>query len=470
MAEEKTSSFAVDAVDVPNKRRATSSRVKSVDVEITDTKRRELINGGRDAVRNFSLAAWAVRKHLDFVASFNFQSSTGNPELDTRINDLMAWWSRPQNCDVAGRHSLARMIRLAESCRIVDGDCLLMKLREGKLQAIEGDRIKTPQDRTAAMRIAAPIPKVINGVEVDSRGKARRYAVHSRGDRTGSLDFERWVQAKNVLHHAYFDRFDQVRGVSPLVAALTVLVDLQENLDYALARAKVSQLFGLTFYRDAAASIGQGGLSESDAEGDDAAEKTYDVSFGTRPLVLDLEPGDRAEFLENKTPAPEWQAFTMQMIGLTMKALDLPYNFYDEAHTNFFGSKAALQLYLKSCEAKRNDVREILRRITVWRLGLWIDSGVLQLPAGMTLPGLRFEWVASGVPWFDAGKEIRADVEAINAGLRTRQEIRRERFGDDWFSVVDQLAIEESYLSEKGIRVNLPAADELEESTEQEKD
>ena len=447
--------MAIDAIDVSNKRRAVNSRVQSVDVEITDSKRRQLISTGRDAARNFSLAAWAIRKHLDFVSGFNFHAATGDPDLDERISGLMEWYGRPQNCDVAGRHSLGRMIRLAEAGRTVDGDCALLKLRDGRLQAIEGDRIRTPSEHRPRTPSSDGWPKVLNGIEVDRRGKARRFAVHSRGDRMGSMEFDRWVMARNILHHGYFDRFDQVRGVSPLVSALATLVDVYESFDYALAKAKVAQLFGITFYRDAMHSIGQGGLTEGAAEGDDSAESTYDVNFGTRPLVLDLEPGDRAEFLENKTPSGEFQAFTHQMISLCMASLDLPYNFYDASHTNFFGSKAAMQLYLKACESKRADVRDLLRRITTWRIGLFIDDGWLELPPGWRISDLKFEWIATGVPWFDPTKEISADVAAINAGLRTRQEIRRERYGDDWFKVVNQLAVEEKHMADAGISVNM---------------
>jgi hypothetical protein len=45
-----------------------------------DTERRKLISAGRDIHRNFSLAAWMLRKHLDYVSSFTFQCRSGNPQ------------------------------------------------------------------------------------------------------------------------------------------------------------------------------------------------------------------------------------------------------------------------------------------------------------------------------------------------------------------------------------------------------
>lgn len=113
--------------------------------------------------------------------------------------------------------------------------------------------------------------------------------------------------------------------------------------------------------------------------------------------------------------------------------------------------------YQKSCEAKRADVKDVLRKLTTWRMSLWIDDGVLSLPSGVSLSDLNGEWIPAGLAWWDPAKEIRGDVEAINAGLRTRSEIRAEKYGDDWIDVVDQLARERVALEERGL---MPDADD----------
>lgn len=444
----------VDVLDSANRRKQITGSVKSVDVEINDSRRKSLTLTSRYVQRNFAVGAWAVRKHLDFCSSFNFQARTGDEAFDRRVEELMNWWSRPANCDAAGRHSLHKIIRLMESCRIIDGDAFLLKLTNGKIQAIEGDRVKTPREVTSLP--GQDSGNIVNGVEVGRFGELRRIAVHSRG-RSSGLEFERWVRAQNVFHHGWFDRFDQVRGVSPILAALNPLQDVYENFDYALAKSKVAQLFGIAFYRDAVDSVGE--LDAADDENDDGTTP-YNVSLGTRPLVLDLEPGDKAEFLENKTPSTEFREFTQVILGVALKALDIPFSFYDEGYTNFFGSMAAQKLYLKSAEAKRNEVKELLRKLTTWRLRLFIADGVLELPPGInSIDDIRFEWIATGLPWFQPEKEIRADVMAINAGLKTRSEVRKERFGDDWRDTVRQLADEEKFIRESGASVLSPGPD-----------
>ena len=435
--------FGYDGADTSKqKRRAPTSALTSEDRALTAKKRKILQSAGRDLSRNFSIAAWAIRKHLDFVSSFKFQSRTGDDGLDREVERLMDWWSRPENCDAAGRHGLGRLIRLAEERRTVDGDVFLVKLTgqrvRGKLQAIEGDRVVNPGSDSLTM----PDTAWTHGVRTNQAGRAISYAVHKRGDGGKGLELDRVIAARNVIHHGHYDRFDQVRGVSPLAPAINAFRDVYEAADYALAKAKVSQLFGLVFYRDALDSPGT--LDTSD-------ENDISVDFGSGPLMLDLEPGARAEFIESKNPAQEFQTFTQLMISVALKSLDIPFSFFDESFTNFYGSRGALLHYQKSCEPKRAEVKDVLRRLTAGRLAVWIEDGVLQLPAGRSLGDMKWEWIPAGLAWWDPAKEIRGDVEAINAGLRTRSEIRAEKYGDDWIDVVDQLAREREALEERGL-------------------
>ena len=129
-----------EVVEDNDRRKPPAANTTSEDDLLTPSKRKKLTGAARDIHRNFAIAGWAIRKHLDYVSTFGFQSRTGIKDLDDLIEALMAWWGRPRNCDVAGRHSLGRLIRLAEARRTVDADVFLMKLSDGQLQAVEGMR------------------------------------------------------------------------------------------------------------------------------------------------------------------------------------------------------------------------------------------------------------------------------------------------------------------------------------------
>ena len=430
-----------DAVKSSGKRKPATNILKSEDYELKGQDRHAMLGTTRDLARNFSLVAWAIRKHLDYVSMFDFQSRTGLPEVDAQVERLMAEWQRPQNCDAAGRHNFARMLRLFEACRTKDGDVFALKLNSLQLQAIEGDRIRQPIDAEITAE-----GNWFNGVRVNAAGGAAEYALFDReGD--GRFAYNRNVPASRIIHHAYFERFDQVRGISPLAAAVNSFRDVYEGIDYALAKMKVEQLFALVFYRDANDTVAPLTEGSSEANG-------YAVNFGKGPVQLDLDPGDKAEFLKTDNPGSNTREFIQVVLSIAMKSLDLPYNFADESYTNFFGSRAAWLQYDRACMAKRADIQEFLRKITTWLFTGWIVSGQLQVPAGLTINDLSFEWVHRGMPWWDPAKEINGSVAAIQAGLDNPYRICKEAGRGEFEDNIDAIARAQEYAASRGVSLN----------------
>jgi capsid protein len=157
-------------------------------------------------------------------------------------------------------------------------------------------------------------------------------------------------------------------------------------------------------------------------------------------VFLDMEPGDDARMLESATPSTQFQDFSNLMIMVALKALDIPFSFFDESHTNFFGSRGAWLHYERSCHDKRERLQELLRRLTIWRLMLFLLDGDLRLPAGTNISDLQWEWVPVGMPWWDPAKEINGDLLAIGAGLDNPQRITKERGRGDWYDNIDRIA------------------------------
>lgn len=426
-----------DAATPDHNRRDPGRTVRSTDDLLTETGRRQVISGARDLNRNFAVAAWAVRKHLDYVSSFGFQARTGNDDLNRTVEAFIKSWGKPSRLDVAGRHSLRRFIRLAEMRRTLDGDFFIVKQRDGTIQGIEGDRVRTADDFRQRVQGA----QYKHGIRLGRGGRLAAVAVHRRSDR-GGYDFEREIRAGNVLQLAYWDAFDQIRGVSPMVAAINEFQDVHEVRGYARAKAKVSQLFALAITR----------------EGSDSEEVTadYKVDFGKGPIKLDLDPGDKAEFLESKQPSTEFQAFLQSCLMAALKSLDIPWSFFDESFTNYSGSRSALIHYKTACQSKRDDLVEILDRLTAWRLGLAIAKGELRLPAGMPFDQLKWEWVHTGVPWFNPLQDIQASALAVAEGFTTRTQVVKETFGREWTEVIDQLEREQDYAKSHNVTINEP--------------
>ena len=447
---EEAGKFGYDATEPKGKRRAARQYTTGEDRILDQSKRNKLTANGRDLARNFAIAAWMIRRHLDYVATFDFQCRTGNVDLDERIEKFVARWEKKWNFDRAGRHSRARALRLTEIRRVVDGDVGWLKLASNHLQFIESDRIKNP---TGELLDAGGW---VNGVRVDDGGRAKAYAIWDR-TKTG-LRFNRSVPARNLELVGYFDRFDQFRGISPLTTALNPLRDLYEGIDLALMKMKVAQLLAMIFYTESSDGVG---THTALGDGDETPQK-YEVDFGQGPIKLELDPGDRAEFLDTKHPSSEFQAFIEVVLQIAIKALDIPYSFYNESFTNFFGSRAAWLHYQRSAKAKQGDLKDLLDDITFWRLSNAVLDDELELPRGMAVADIEWEWVPRGMPWWDPGKEINGDLLAIGAGLDNPQRIVKERGRGDWYKNVDQIAEAIAYAKRAGVPLSfLPQTIEL---------
>lgn len=435
---------AYDALNNSTRRRQVVTDTRQEDKLLLPLDRDRLISQARSLRRNASIAAWAIRKHLDYVSTFNFQCRIKEDrwpqarQLNARIEELFDWWSRPLNCDVSGRYSLPRLIRMLEGLRTVDGDAFVLLLSQGTVQIIEGDRVRNPTDFADYAGSYDP-DDYIHGVQVTDTLAPRRYAVCDRSGLSNAFVLRDIVQAKYVIPHGFYDRIDQIRGVSPLSSALTTLFDVYEAQEYALAKMKLSQLFCLRYKH--------GTPSE-----DEGTPLKFD--FGSGPQMIELDPDDDASFMETNSPSSEFQAFMSVGIACCCKALDLPYSFFDESHTNYSGARQAMLQYQLSAEQKRNDLRQVLNRLTIWRLQLFIMDGVLTLPDGMTLDDVVFEWIGTGTDWIDPLREVQADTIAVKSAFKSRQMICKED-GKDFYSIVDQIAAENRYLAEKGLSTDI---------------
>lgn len=434
------SGFSYDGASSSSRRAPPPAVIRSGDAELAG-KRVPLQSAALHSVRNFSLAAWAVRKHLDFVSSFSFSSHNGEmvgpgqarrSALDDDIEGIIAEAATPERCDAAGRHDLHSMLRLTEALAVLFGDVFWLELSDGTTQILEGDRVRSPALNRE--------PNIIEGVRIDERGRTIAYAVHQRKP-GGGYQFERWIPAQFVAVRGYYDRADQVRGVSPLAPALNTLRDLYEGFDYALAKQKLAQLFGFKVTREGTDALG----SVSSSAGQ------YEIDLGRGPWLVDLQPGDNIEMMHADVPGTQFESHAELMMSLALLALDLPWNFYRVDATNFFGSRAALNLYLKSCQPKRRALVALLNRWTWRQLRLAVMAGKLRLP--MPLEQLRFAWTADAVPWWNPVQEAAGALAAIQAGLDNPQRLALEN-GTNVFSNIDRIAEVIEYARSRGVELS----------------
>lgn len=425
--------------------RTAARKSKAIDLQAehnitTHNEKQRLISNARDLERNFPVAHWAIQRNLDFISTFSFQARTGDPGLDRDIEALMQWWSNPNNCDVAGRHSLDQLIRLCEHGRTVDGDIFINKLSNGRLQLIEADRVHNATLFGANKKLRGKSEEYVHGVRINKNMRALSYVISDRVSNFGqSYEFKAELPAQFVYQLGYFSRPDQVRGISPLSSAITTFQDLNEATKLHLLKMKTQQYFALKFTRDS-----------NEALDNDETERTepYSFDFGAGPQLLDLDIGEDASFLEGKVGSEnDFKSFMDIMTQQVLKSLDIPYSFYNESFTNYSGSRGALVQYERAAKSKRDQLKIMLNNLTAWRLSLFVEDGVLSLPSGTSLSNVKWEWMPAKLPWIDPLKELSAYQVALDLQLDSRSNIAKES-GKEWTEIMQQLAQEKKQIEE----------------------
>ena len=404
-----------DAIKPAGKRRQPSSMIIREDVHLRGQKRNQMQANAADLHRNFAIAAWMVRRHLDYVARFAYQPQTGDRELDKQLKLLMDIQSRPTNMDRGRRLTREKLFRLAEARRVLDGDFGLLRLRNGQIQTIKADLIKNPP--AAEMR---DDKEWESGVRIDGAGAQQAYAIHARTKGGRGTKFQRSIDAANFHLYGFFDDgpADQVRGITRLSSAIADCRDIYEAIDYAKVKIKIAQLMGIKFTRkDSSSDLNSampGACAEEDCDDDDLP-RSIDWSGGV--ATFDLDEGEDAQIIESATPSTQFQEFIRVVIMVMLKSLDIPYSFFDEKHTNFHGSRGAWLQYDRSCLDKRDDQIEMRRRWTTWQHQRWVYDGLLVLPAKMKVEDIGFQWVPKGMPWWKPSEEVTGALKAIGGGL-----------------------------------------------------
>jgi capsid protein len=432
--------FGYDVVaDSGNRRRDPLNALRSEDAELDRQKRQKLLAIERDALRNFSVCRWAMGKHLDFVSTFSFASQT-KTSFDTAFQDRMAKWMNEKDlCDIAGRHTFPRMLRMAEARAAGDGDHLLLMLEGNRLQQIESDRIRTYREMPGDKR------RVVQGCVQNQFGKNIAYQIHRRGERGSGFHFQSEVDARHCLFHAYYpsERADQTRGVGLITSGLADFIDAYEWTGMAKAVEKVRAAFGVIF---------KGNDPDGHGTYTPLGNGKYDVEMGRGPFQLEMEGNDSVEFLSNDTPGGNTVAFFNACIGFGLKSLDIPLCFFDETLTNFFGQRAQFILYLKSCMQKRENLRaNILNPMTKWLARSWVADGSLMLPPNGSIENLPFRWHPAGTPYWNPIQEVTAQLMAIRGGLDDYENVYLETTGRDWFAMIDRLAEQQAYIRDKKV-------------------
>lgn len=458
-------SLGYNAVDDTTRRRHTV-RKGAAEVSILTPRKREAATAtARDDRRNMSILAWMIRRHLDNVSRFtpHFRMSAQDPAAQTEIDavnmavrSMLAWHGRRRQFDALGRHGRDEYMRMFEACKVIEGDCGSLKVKGGKSQGIEGDRIRKPS-KGAEGNAKQWTGVTDEGMTMNKDGTRKAFCVCSRDGK--SMQFERLVPDEEMIFDAYWpDRFDSNRGVSPLMTALNEGADVRETWEWLVLKAKTSALFGLAFTRTGSDDImpSQGDPNTS-SPASEAAVYSSQVSAAVKSrgiISLDLDVGDSVSEIQSSTPNPTVVPFTRELIRSVLLALDIPFTFYDSLTASFSARIADRNEYEESCEWKRAKNQDVLAEVYDWVVPMWAEAdlrgfGKVLKSAKITPEEIAatLRWVPAGRPWLDRSNEMSGHILALAAGVTSTPRIC-SAYGEDAYDIARE---QKEYLEKAGI-------------------
>ncbi|MGL6195600.1 MAG: phage portal protein [Thermoguttaceae bacterium] len=413
-----------------SKEGGTTSSTRPTDKELEPWDRQFLVTLAREIQTLFPLAQFAVDKHVEYNGTYRMQCKTPYADFNAQFEMLFNDWKHRHNCDVAEKYCFDELLQIIERHRVVDGDVLIVKIKGGRLQIIEGDRVRN------AMNEKDPADQWVHGVKCNRSGKVLQYHVAERMQYGGFRD-ERHIWAENAWLVAYRRNVDQVRGVTPMAPALHYLITFNRTINAASRRELFAQMLGILTKRKEPNNAKlfptmEDVKKEMEKRADEVKLRIGDDMYN---LIYHLNLGvdESAELIESNNPSTNTQNFWETLIRLILLSLHIPYTFYDGSKTTYFGAEGEYNQYFDACMSSRLPMIDWLNELTEWLLCEWVSDGLIQIPDGETIHSMSrcIRWQSGGMPFFLIFRIVQAALPAIQAGIISPQYLAAI-FGGDY--------------------------------------
>jgi lambda family phage portal protein len=407
----------------------------------------------RQMVRDFPPFYRAVNNMATFIIGdgIRFQSRATTPDgtpakgVRQQIEDRFAAWM--DEADVSGKLHFHELQQLAVRQDGEAGEYIAVIRRPKRpgrhpfaLQFYESERLGDFGARVEAGN------KLHQGVEYDAE-TGERVAYHFCDEGYGAPTR---VDAGLVLHDFRTLRPGQLRGVSPFAAALLIARDLDDYVNAEVDAAKMASKW-LAFVT----SPNPAEMQAFRLEGKPAGLQGKPTESLENAIIEYLRPGESVNFQNHSRPGDPFEAFNRFVLRMISIVTDMPYELLsgDYAGLNYTTLRGIRNDFRKMLTPQQS--RHILHLCRP-TMRLWTETEALRDPS--FLPGyyadpsryLRGVWIPAGLPETDPQREIKANIEAIKAGLKAPQQVILER-GDDPDAVLDALADWKTMCAERGL-------------------
>ncbi|MGA0395448.1 MAG: phage portal protein, partial [Rhodospirillales bacterium] len=166
-------------------------------------------------------------------------------------------------------------------------------------------------------------------------------------------------------------------------------------------------------------------------------------------MIPRLKPGESIESFASNKPSPTFQGFLGWILKEVSIGLGLPYEFLVDPAGQGTASRFILEKAQRRFEERQYCIKKFCDRVWSWVIASAIKRG--DLPPSENFWSVR--WQTPKKITVDAGREAKANLDALKYGNRTLSEDLGER-GQDWQNVRDQIEREADDLLSRAKRLS----------------
>lgn len=405
--------------------------------------------------RNNPVARAIAKRKAQLVVGdgFTVKATTADTEWNANATAMFADWAETAElCDHRQKRTFWQILAGVVRSFLFEGDVTMLKLADGRLQIFEAERLVNPG-------LAIDVPTCIGGIELENdRPKNFCFGTYSTNGYyiTGDVvkrDARDVIFLTNVEDEAH----NQVRGEPGFQASMNKLEQVAEFEQKTTIAAIMATLFGLAIKTNDPAGMQAAMEAATDNQAETNSAKPAEIELKPGGIVH-LSPGESIDQIKPEYPTTNAPEFIQHLIMQVCADVGCPFVL---THFNLRGMTASnvttlLALSYRAMETEqRHLIDNCVRRVYVWKIGQWIEDGLLPMNAEWT----RHTVIPPSQPLAERMSELQASAFAINNNLSTL-EAETERLGTgDANTNMAKRAKEVALQRELGIEpVQLPGA------------
>ncbi len=383
----------------------------------------------RDLVRNNPYASNAAASFSAHAVGCGIKPSSlvEDIELKDRIQRLWLAWS--DEADADGVTDFYGLQALAARALFEAGECFFRlqsrRPSDGLTVPLQLQLIAAEQIPLSKCETLSNGNEIIFGIEFDRSG--RRVAYHFLRTHPGDVrqrDQGQTVRvpAEQVIHVFSPQAEGQIRGVPMVAPAMAKLWLLEQYDDAELDRKKVAAMFAGFITKPAPEDI----MGESQAARDEDEAALLGLQPGSMQLLL---PGEDIKFSDPADVGGSYEAFQYRTLLACCSAMGVPYTNVtgDLRQANYSSLREGKLEFRRRIDQLQHNVLIFQLCRPVWKR--WLETAVLA--GALDIPDfssnraalLPAKWIPPKWDWVDPLKDRKAEIEAINAGLKSRSDV-----------------------------------------------